>query len=81
MMMLEAALRGMGVALGRSGLCADDLQAGRLVRPFALSRPADYAYYVAMPEGHAGNPRVRTFLTWLEEEAARSRLVTAARAG
>ncbi len=79
MMMLEAALRGMGVALGRSGLCADDLQAGRLVRPFAQSRPADYAYYVAMPEGHAGNPRVRAFLTWLEEEAARSRLVTAAR--
>jgi LysR family glycine cleavage system transcriptional activator len=78
-MMLEAALRGMGLALGRSGLCADDLAAGRLVRPFKLSRPADYAYYVVMPEGHAANPRLQVFLAWLEEEAAKSRLVTATR--
>ena len=58
---------------------ADDLAEGRLVRPFALSRPADYAYYVVVPEGHAGSPRVRAFVDWLEEEAARSRLVTADR--
>ena len=73
------ARRGVGVALGRSGLCADDLAEGRLVRPFALSRPADYAYYVVVPEGHAGSPRVRAFVDWLEGEAARSRLVTADR--
>lgn len=78
-LMLEMARRGVGVALGRSGLCADDLAEGRLVRPFALSRPADYAYYVVVPEGHAGSPRVRAFVDWLEEEAARSRLVTADR--
>lgn len=75
-MMLEACVRGMGVALGRGGLCADDLAAGRLVRPFTASRPADYAYYVVVPEGHAANPRVQVFLAWLEEEAAASRLVT-----
>ncbi|HEX6015939.1 MAG TPA: transcriptional regulator GcvA [Geminicoccaceae bacterium] len=78
LMMMEATLRGMGVALGRSGLVADDLAAGRLVRPFTVSRPADYAYYVVVPEGHAGSPRVQVFLTWLEEQAAGSRLVTAA---
>jgi LysR family transcriptional regulator, glycine cleavage system transcriptional activator len=77
-MMMEAVLRGLGVALGRSGLVADDLAGGRLVRPFAVSRPADYAYYVVVPEGHAGSPRVQVFLTWLEEQAAGSRLVTAA---
>jgi len=77
-MMLEMARNGVGVALGRSGLCADDLAAGRLVRPFPLSRPADYAYYVVTPDGHAANPRVRAFLDWLEGEAAGSRLVTAA---
>ncbi|MEK0083333.1 transcriptional regulator GcvA [Benzoatithermus flavus] len=76
-MLMEAALRGLGVALGRSGLCADDLAAGRLVRPFTESRPADYAYYVVTPEGHAANPRVAAFLAWLEVEAAKSRLVTA----
>ncbi|MFO1071238.1 MAG: transcriptional regulator GcvA [Geminicoccaceae bacterium] len=77
-LMLEMARRGAGVALGRSGLCADDLAEGRLVRPFAISRPAEYSYFVVLPEGHAGKARVRAFLDWIEAEAARSRLVTAA---
>lgn len=76
-MLMEAAVRGMGVALGRSALVADDLAAGRLVRPFATRRPADYAYYVVMPPGNAANPRVQVFTAWLEEQAAASRLVTA----
>ena len=41
---IQAALRGEGVVLGRSALVADDLGAGRLVRPFALSLPAGFAY-------------------------------------
>ncbi len=76
-MLMEATRGGMGVALGRSGLAADDLAAGRLVRPLTQSRPADYAYYVVVPQGHVANPRVRVFREWLQEEAARSRLVTA----
>ena len=79
LLMMTACERGMGVALGRGGLCADELANGRLVRPFAQSRPADYAYYAVVPEGHAEAPRVRAFLAWLEEEAARTRLVTEAR--
>lgn len=75
-MLMEATRNGMGIALGRSALAADDLATGHLVRPFTLSRPADYAYYVVVPEGHAANPRVRVFLEWLQEEATRSRLVT-----
>ena len=34
---IQAAVRGEGVVLGRSALVADDLAAGRLVRPFARS--------------------------------------------
>ena len=68
-MLMAATVRGMGVALGRSALVADDLAAGRLVRPLTISRPADYAYYVVMPEGHGANPRVRAFVAWLEEQA------------
>ena len=75
-MLVEAAVRGMGVALGRSALVADELLAGRLVRPLALSRPADFAYYVVTREGHERHPRVRAFLGWLEEQAAASRAVT-----
>ena len=78
-MMFAACERGLGVALGRGGLCADELASGRLVRPFPHSRPADYAYYVVTPEGHAEAPRVRAFLAWLEDEAAGSRLVIGGR--
>ena len=79
LLMMSACERGLGVALGRGGLCAEELANGRLVRPFPQSRPADYAYYVVVPEGHAESPRVRAFLAWLEEEAARTRLVTGGR--
>jgi LysR family glycine cleavage system transcriptional activator len=74
-MMMEAAVRGMGVALGRSALASDDLAAGRLVRPLPVSRPADYAYYAVTLEGRERNPRVRAFLTWLEAQARASRAI------
>ena len=76
LMMLAACERGLGVALGRGGLCADELASGRLVRPFQESRPADYAYYAVTPPGHAETPRVGAFLAWQEKEAVRTRLVT-----
>lgn len=79
LMMLTACERGLGVALGRGGLCADELANGRLVRPFTQSRPADYSYYAVVPAGHGEAPRVRAFLDWLDEEAARSRLVIGGR--
>ncbi|HET6467976.1 MAG TPA: transcriptional regulator GcvA [Geminicoccaceae bacterium] len=72
-MLTEAAVRGTGVALGRTALVADHLAAGTLIRPFAVARPADYAYYVVMPEGSALKPRVRAFVDWLEEQAQPSR--------
>ena len=71
-MLVEAAVRGMGVALGRSVLVADDLLAGRLVRPFEGGRAAEYAYYAVAREGHERHPRVRAFLGWLEGQAAAS---------
>jgi LysR family glycine cleavage system transcriptional activator len=72
-MLAEAAVRGIGIALGRSALVAEDLAAGRLVRPFSVSRPADFAFWIVMPEGRSRNPRIRAFIGWLEEQAAASR--------
>lgn len=45
---LQAALDGHGVALGDLTLAADDLAAGRLIKPFALSlrSPAQFAYHL-----------------------------------
>jgi LysR family glycine cleavage system transcriptional activator len=75
-MLVAAAIRGIGVALGRSALVAGALREGALIRPLTASRPADFAYYVVTAEGHERHPRVSTFLRWLEEQAAASRAVT-----
>lgn len=70
-MMVEAALVGMGVMIGRSALVAHHLRDGRLVSLFDRRRQADFSYYVVCPEAHAENPRVRVFMDWLEQIAQR----------
>ncbi len=69
---VQAAVQGEGVVLGRSALVADDLRAGRLVRPFSMGLPADLAYYVAYPVQTAQRPKVRAFRDWLFEEVTRT---------
>ena len=50
---LQAAIDGQGVLLGRSVLVAGDIAAGRLVEPFNTRVPASYAYYFVKPRGKA----------------------------
>ena len=68
-MLLRAAIAGQGVALARSVLAADEIASGRLVRPFDVDVPAEYAYYLAYPEKSADQPNVVAFREWILEEA------------
>ena len=68
-MVLQAAIDGMGVALGRSALAGDDLAAGRLIRPFDITLPADNAYYLVYPEHTANRPKIKAFRDWILAEA------------
>jgi len=68
-MVLQAAIEGHGVALARGVLAADDLAAGRLVKPFELSLPFHLAYFLVCPEATAAQPKIRAFREWLLEEA------------
>ena len=70
-MVLQAAIDGLGVALGRSVLVTYDLAAGRLVKPFDLSLHAEFAYYVVCPERNIGRSKVKAFRDWLFTEATR----------
>jgi LysR family glycine cleavage system transcriptional activator len=70
---IQAALRGEGVVLGRSALVADELAAGTLVRPFKLSLPASFAYYVVCPARMLKRPHVKAFRDWLLAEARAQR--------
>jgi LysR family transcriptional regulator, glycine cleavage system transcriptional activator len=65
---VQAAVQGEGVVLGRSALVADDLKAGRLVKPFTLSLSSDLAYYVVYPAASAQLPKIRAFRDWVFEE-------------
>ncbi|MEZ2128862.1 MULTISPECIES: transcriptional regulator GcvA [unclassified Sinorhizobium] len=65
---IQAAIAGNGVALGRSSLVARDLAEGRLVRPFGDSLPYEFAYYIVRKPGPA-NEGVRAFEKWLLSEA------------
>ena len=67
---VQAAILGEGVVLGPSALVGDDLAAGRLVRPFEISFPAELAYYVVYPPLALRREKVRAFRDWLLAEAA-----------
>lgn len=69
-MCVQAAIDGEGVALGRSALVAADVAAGRLVRPFAVNLPTEFAYYVVVTPQAEELPRVKAFVEWLAAEAA-----------
>jgi LysR family glycine cleavage system transcriptional activator len=69
MLAIQAALDGQGVALGRSVLVADDVAAGRLVRPFALAFPLRFRYYLVHQKDLPKESRVPVFRSWLLAEA------------
>jgi LysR family glycine cleavage system transcriptional activator len=70
-MAIETAIAGQGVALGSDVLCAADLSAGRLVRPFDVGLALDFAYWIVGPQATAERPKVKAFRGWLLAEAAR----------
>lgn len=71
-LVLQAAINGEGVALGRTALMAEDLRSGRLIQPFTLSLPLSYAYYfVCLPQA-LERQRVTAFRDWLVTETEKS---------
>ena len=71
-MTLQMAVAGQGVALVPEMLAADALAAGQLVKPFALSLPGAYTYFVVAPEATADLPRVALFRAWILAAFGRS---------
>lgn len=68
-MSIEAAIRGEGVALGRSVLVAEDLAAGRLVAVFPEAKlDVEWGYDLVFRIGNQGHPKVRALRSWIAEE-------------
>jgi DNA-binding transcriptional LysR family regulator len=67
--MIQAAISGQGVALGRQPLVNDLLQSGALVTPFRKAVVGSRAYFIIESEHGAAKPHLRQFAAWLMEEA------------
>lgn len=65
---LQAALDGLGVAMARAPFVADDLAAGRLVRPFSVTVPKGQGWYLISRPGQRSNPALTKFRQWLRRE-------------
>ncbi|MGC2856428.1 LysR substrate-binding domain-containing protein [Novispirillum sp. DQ9] len=66
---LDSAIRGQGVAMGRSSLVCADLQAGTLVRPFDVTVPSGLSYCVVRAADQPEHPGAAALRAWLAEEA------------
>jgi LysR family transcriptional regulator, glycine cleavage system transcriptional activator len=64
-LLIQAAIEGLGVALGRSVLVKGDLEAGRLLRPFATTLPGGSAYYLVYSPELENAPKIKAFREWL----------------
>jgi LysR family transcriptional regulator, glycine cleavage system transcriptional activator len=65
LMTVQAAIDGIGVAMGRTSYVQDDIAKGRLVVPFNIALPADAGFYLVSPEGAAEPPKLKAFRQWL----------------
>jgi len=65
LMTVQAAIDGMGVAMGRTTYVKDDIAKTRLVVPFKIALPADAGFYLVSPEGAPDSPKLRAFRQWL----------------
>lgn len=71
MMALEAAVEGVGVLCTTIELARPQLESKRLVTPFELRLPLEYAYYLVLPEKSLSRTPVQAFIEWLKNEAKR----------
>jgi LysR family glycine cleavage system transcriptional activator len=76
---IQAALGGQGVALGRIPLIGELLADGRLIGPFPKRYDSPRGYFAVVAPHAAHRPDVAAFVGWLQREAAALPAATPAR--
>ena len=72
-LVIDAAIAGQGVGLGKLRLIAADLESGRLVSPFGEPQAVEFSYFFATTPHKTKLGRVELFRDWLLAEAAATR--------
>ncbi|MBI3507069.1 MAG: transcriptional regulator GcvA [Proteobacteria bacterium] len=73
---LEAAMEGMGIALGDPLLFAAEIASGRLVQPLPIVVPASRSYWVVCRKQDVERPTIKAFREWILDETAELRAGT-----
>jgi LysR family glycine cleavage system transcriptional activator len=73
LMTIQAAIDGLGVAIGRTTYVEADITTGRLVVPFAIRLPADAGFYLVTPDDRPDTPKLAAFRAWLSAAASERR--------
>jgi LysR family glycine cleavage system transcriptional activator len=68
-MTVQAAIDGIGIAMGRTSYVQDDIAKGRLVVPFKIALPADAGFYLVSPQTRADSPKLAAFRQWVVASA------------
>jgi LysR family glycine cleavage system transcriptional activator len=66
---LQAAADGLGIAMGIRPYIDDDIAAGRLVAPFALTVPKGESWYLVYKRSRTDEPGFTAFRAWIVETA------------
>lgn len=69
----HAAIEGLGVAIGLEALIREDLEQGRLARPFEAERRSGHPIQLVYPLAKAENPDLVAVRDWLLQEGRRDR--------
>ncbi len=64
---LQAAIDGLGIAMGYLELAQSDIAAGRLVQPFAIEVKHPWSYYLVLPVNSDEDTNTRLFCDWLKQ--------------
>ncbi|NVN87766.1 MAG: transcriptional regulator GcvA [Rhodopseudomonas sp.] len=64
-MTVQAAIDGLGVAMGRTSYVESDIAKGRLVVPFKIKLPDEWGFYLVSPKANADSPKLSAFRQWL----------------
>lgn len=69
-LVINAAVDGLGVALAKKNWVLKDLADGLLVRPFDISLPVEFSYFIVYPEERVHDRRIAAFVDWVRQEVA-----------
>jgi len=69
-LLIQAAIDGLGIAIGNVINAGDDLRHGRLIKPIDYTVQTDTGYWIVYTKGALKQPKVKAFRDWLMEQAS-----------